>query len=339
MADMLSFRRVTGEYEEIAARVDDAEYPAGEFLMARTVWLQDGTPPDGHELRQHRPVSGDRRRDGYARLDNEILAGRRLHQMADWGGYPGELVRLHGDESISADPYALFEPYRGEPLREVGANLFDDEFDKFLSGLLTGLCWLASVGIAHRAIGPDTVRWDSDSVQITDFSRSAPFGAVRTPLAGSSAWIARESRPDTCYGTVGPTDDVWAAARLIYFVRSRGENLEDPGKLVESGLAAMFNGLLGAVFGPPERRPTASDLIQYGLRRPHLLPSLADASKPLISGRASFLKHARERKHPGAQVPAEFWDDINWMRSRWGTPGTSGTAGTSGTSGTGDGAG
>jgi len=148
-------------------------------------------------------------------------------------------------------------------------------------------------------------------VQITDLSRSAPFGTARTPVWGKGAWIAPESRPDTCYGTVGPTDDVWAAVRLIYFVRSRGEDLEDRGQLAESGLAQMFNGLLGPVFGPPERRPAASDLLEHGLRRPHLIPGLADGSKPLVKGRASFL-NARERKHPGAQVPAQFWDDVSW---------------------------
>ena len=325
MADMLRFRLVTGEQEEIAARVDDVEFPAGEFLMARAVWLEGGIRND-RELHQHRPVGGDRRPDGYARLDNEILAGRRLHELADWSGYPRELARLHGDESTSADPYALFEPYRGEPLREAGPNLFDDEFDKFVTGLLTGLCWLAGAGIAHRGISPDTVWWDSESVQITDLSRSAPFGTARTPVVGAGAWIPRESRPDTCYGTVGPTDDMWAAVRLIYFVHSRGEDLEDPGKLAESGLTQMFNDLLGRVFAPPERRPTASDLIQYGLRRPHLIPSLADGSKPLIRGRAGFLQ-ARELKHPTAQVPETFWDDITWTRSRWEMPSPQGGAG------------
>jgi hypothetical protein len=316
MADMLRFRRVTGECEPVPARVDDVEFPAGEFLVARTVWLEDGTIPAGRELRQHRPVGGDRRNDGYASLDNEILAGRRLHQMAEWSGYPPQLPCLYGDESASADPYTLFEPYRGEPLREVGAHLFDDEFDKFLTGLLIGLCRLAAVGIAHRAINPDTVCWDGDSVQITDLSRSAPFGTARTPVGGTGAWVPRESRQDTCYGTVGPADDVWAAIRLIYFVRSRGEILEDFGKLADSGLAPMFNGLLGHVFGPPEGRPTASDLLEHGLRRPHLIPSPAGASRSLVKGRESFLL-ARARKHPAAPVPAEFWDDISWTASRW----------------------
>jgi hypothetical protein len=324
MADMLRFRRVNGDEGPVAARIDDAEFPLGEFLMARAVWLEDGTTPDGRELRQHRPVNGDRRSEGYARLDNEILAGRRLYQLAAWGGYPRELARLYGDESISADPYALLEPDRGDPLREVGPSMWDDVFEKFVTGLLTGLCWLAAAGLSHRAISPDTVSWDDRSVQITDFSRCAPFGTARTPVGGAGAWVPRESRPDTCYGTIGPTDDMWAAVRLIYFVRSHGEDLQDLGDLSELGLEQMFNGMLGHVFGPPEGRPTARDLVEHGLRRPHIIPSLADGSKPLVNGRRHFLQ-ARERKHPGAPVPEEFWDDLAWTRR--GTAGSAGGAG------------
>ena len=45
--EMLRFRRVTtGRQNEIAAtaRVDEVEFPAGEFLRARAVWLKDGHP-------------------------------------------------------------------------------------------------------------------------------------------------------------------------------------------------------------------------------------------------------------------------------------------------------
>jgi serine/threonine protein kinase len=324
MADMLRFRRVNGDEGPVAARIDDVEFPVGEFLLARAVWLEDGATPDGRELRQHRPVNGDRRAEGYARLDNEILTGRRLYQLAEWDGYPRELARLYGDESTSADPYALFEPDRGDPLREVGASMWDDAFEKFVTGLLTGLCWLAAAGISHRAISPDTVSWDDRSVMIMDFSRCAPFGTARTPVAGAGGWVPRESRPDTCYGTIGPTDDVWAAVRLIYFVRSHGEDLQDLGGLAELGLDQMFNGMLGHVFGPPEGRPTARELIEYGLRRSHIIPSLADGSKPLIGGRKRFL-HARERKHPGAPVPGEFLDDLTWTGQ--GTVGSAGGPG------------
>jgi hypothetical protein len=316
MADILRFRRAGGEQEEVTARVDDAEFPAGEFLTTRAVWLEDGTA-NGRELRQHRPSGGDRRHDGYLRLDNEILAGRRLHQVAGYSGYPPEVVCLHGDEATSADPFALFEPYRGEPLREVGEYLDPHSFDQLLTGLLTALCWLAGAGVAHRAITPDTVLWDSDKdrMQLTDFSRSAPFGAVRTPVGGSWAWVAPESRPDTCYGLVGAGDDMWAAARLLYFVRSRGKILQDRGQLADIGLAQLFNGLLEQVFGPPEGRPTARELVEHGLRRRHILPSVEEGGRRLIQGRASFL-NARARVHPDAPVPPDFWDDITWARGQ-----------------------
>jgi hypothetical protein len=317
MADTLRFRRVTtGEQEETAARVDDVEFPAGKFLMTRTVWLEDSTS-SGLELRQDRPVSGDGRSEAYLRLDNEILAGRRLHRVAAWNGYPAEVACLYGDEASSADPFALFEPDRSEPVREAGPYLYGDAFDQFLVGFLTGLCWLAGAGIAHRAISPDTVLWDSDTgkARITGFSRSAPFGSPRTPMAGSPKWVPRESRPDTCYGLVGSTDDMWAAARLLYFVRSRGKDLEDVGKLAEVGLTQMFSGMLEKVFGPPEGRPTIRELVEHGLRRHFLLPSLEDSGKRLLQGRASFL-NARARLHPDASCPADFWDDIAWTRGQ-----------------------
>jgi len=170
---------------------------------------------------------------------------------------------------------------------------------------------------AHRTISPDTVLWDSDTgeVQVTGFSRSAPFGSVRTPMAGSPKWIPRESRPDTCYGLAGSADDTWAAARLLYFVRSRGKDLEEVAQLTEVGLAPMFSGLLEKVFGPPEGRPTARDLVEHGLRRHYVLPSLEDSGKRLLQGRESFL-NARARLHSEAPVPADFWDDMTWTHGQ-----------------------
>jgi hypothetical protein len=308
-AGRLQFRLFTGELVEATARVDDVEFPAGEFLIARKVRLEDGT-----ELRQHRPASGSQRRDGYGRLDNQILAGRRLYEVADRGSYPPEVACLYGDEANSAEPYALFEPYRGQPLREVGTNITDDEFDDFLRSLLTGLCWLAAAGLAHRAIDMDTVLWDSHRrrVQIVDFSRSTVFGVPRTPVTGSPAWVPREQRPGTCYGTVGPRDDIWAAGKAIFFVRNHGEDLVHRAQIADSGLDRLFNTLFGRVFGPPEGRPTAWDLAEYGLRWRSPVPRAADGSARLIAGRERFLQ-ARQRRHPGAPEPPGFNEDIDWM--------------------------
>ena len=304
----LQFRLFTGEQVDVEARVDDAEFPAGEFLVARKVWLGDT------EMRQHRPASGSQRSDGYDRLDNEILAGRRLYEVSDWGSYPPELARLHGDEATSADPYTLFQAYVGRPVRDVVGRIIDDEFDDFQVSLLTGLCWLAAAGIAHRAISPDTVLWDSNrrQVQITDFSRSTVFGVPRTPVTGVPGWVPKEQRPRTFYGTVGPRDDVWAAGRLIFFVYNQGDDLVDRGQIAKSGLDGMFNGLFNGVIGPPEGRPTAWNLFEDGLKRRVPVPRAADGRAWLIAGRERFLE-ARERMHPGAVAPPGFNEDIDWM--------------------------
>jgi serine/threonine protein kinase len=308
----LQFRRYSGENVEVEAQLEDAETPAGQFLMARKVWLDDGT-----ELRQHRPASGSPRSDAYDSLDNETLAGRRLHgvsELSDWGSYPPNLARLYGDETTSAEPYTLFDAYQGQPLRAVVRQIIDDEFEDFQVSLLTGLCWLAAAGIAHRAISPDTVLWDSRRrrVQITDFSRSTVFGVPRTAVTGVPGWVPKEQRPRTVYGTVGPHDDVWAAGRLIFFVRNQGEDLVDRSQIADSGLDGMFSGLFDKVLGPPEERPTAWNLVEGGLKRRSPAPRAADGSAWLIEGRERFLQ-ARQRVHPGAVTPPGFNEDIDWM--------------------------
>jgi hypothetical protein len=314
MDGKLQFRRVTGEQVEIEAQLDDAEFRTGEYLIARKVRLDDGT-----ELRQHRPASGSQRADGYDRLDNEILAGRRLCEKSDWTGYPPELACLYGDEATSADPYTLFETYAGQPLREVSGQIIGEELDAFQVGLLTGLCWLAAAGIAHRAISPDTVLWDGNRqrVQITDFSRSTVFGVPRTPVTGSPRWVPKEQRSSTAYGMVGPRDDVWAAARLIFFVH-QGEDLVSRDQFADSGLDRLFNGMLGKVFGPPEGRPSAGELLEDGLNRRDRVPRVTDGSALLIARRERFLE-ARRRKHPGVSPPPSFDEDINWAGDPVGT--------------------
>jgi hypothetical protein len=324
VADLLHIRLVdTGEIKHIGAEVEDTETPAGEHLTARKVWLE-GTP-NRYELVQHRAVAGEARQEGYLRLDNEILAGRRLFQVAGQQFYPPELARLYGDEAATADPYALWEPYRGDgPLSTSFEGVFPEEVETFAIGLLTGLSWLAAAGLAHRAINPETIWWDGFHVQITDFSRCVPFGMPRTPMAGSTDWVAWESRPDTCYGSVGPADDVWAAIRLIYFFRTKGEHLRNPPEELErTGLDSMFSGVLSHVFGPPESRPTASDLLAYGLHRAYVIPSVPDLSMQLRGKRSSFL-NARDAKHPGADIPDGFWEDVTWRRSTWTTGGVGG---------------
>lgn len=315
MPERLAFRRVTGEEEtrEVSSYGDTVA--AGGYLRGRVVRFDDGL-----ELRQHRPVSGPARYTGYERLDNEILAGRRLSEVADWN-YPVQLARLYGDEATSAEPFTLFESYSGLPLRYAGPYMGDDEFEAFAVSLLTGLGWIAAAGLAHQMISPDTVLWEPSqgSVLITDFSCSTLFGLPRTARTGVAGWVPPELRPGRCFGTVGPRDDVWAAGRLIFFVRNQGEELSDRGQLTD--LDRMFSGLFDPVFGPPDRRPTATELLAVGLRRPASVPSAAERGHRLSAGRQRFLD-VRARKHPGVTTPPDFDADLDWAGAPVGQPST-----------------
>ena len=252
----LTFRRVTGKPDRAVVAVDSTESRVGEFLIARWIWLDDRT-----ELRQLRVIPGPGRSAGYERLDNEILAGRRLHEVTEGVGYPPVLSHLYGDEAESADPYALLEPYRGEPLHAVVGQMMKAEQLAFEISLLTGLCWLEAAGIAHRGLSPSTVRWDGrrQQAQITDFSLATVFRVPREEI-GPVDWVGPEQRPgEKVSGLVTERDDMHAAG-LIYYVRSQGEQLQSGSQLAGEAFAD-----LGPLFGQPDRRPTARALSWRGV--------------------------------------------------------------------------
>lgn len=309
ITETLKFRLADGGETEAAAELDETEFPTGEFLVARNAILTEGE----RELRQHRAVSGRYRENGYEQLDNEILTGRRLAKAAGRAGYPPEVACLHGDDADSADPYALFEPYRGKPLRVASQAMTATEQQEFPISLLRGLCWLAAVGIAHRGIGPDTVWWDGRRAQIVDFSRCTVFGVIRAPVRGFPAWIPPEQQPGTANGRIGPRDDTWAAAQLIFYAHTQGQEYAHPDQLAASDLDRLLVQMLALAFGPLATRPTAGELLtQFGRSDP--APQGVSAGLSLRSGRDRFLA-ARDLKLPNVPIPAEFNEDLDWVRN------------------------
>jgi len=286
----LNFRRVTGEPDRAVAAVDGTESRVGDFLVARWVWLDDRT-----ELCQLRVAPGAGRMTGYERLDNEILAGRRLHAVAEQAGYPPVLSHLYGDEAESAGPYALLEPYLGDPLHAVAGQMIPGEQRAFEVSLLTGLCWLEVAGIAHRGLSPWTVRWDGrrQHAQITDFSLATVFGVPREAI-GPADWVGPEQRlgrkPS---GLVTKRDDMHSAARLIYYVRSQGEKLQNASQLAGEAFTDLH-----PLFGPPEGRPTARDLLAKRRDAGDPIPRGIGGDARLNDGyeRFDLLRH---EKHPG----------------------------------------
>lgn len=314
MADPQFRPAATGEREPFEAEADETEIPpAGRYLTARWMVLADGT-----RLRQHRPVRGQHRSRGFERLDNEILAGRQLYEVTGGRGCPPEVSQFYGDDDDTAgtEPFALFQAYRGAPLSEVGDSLDRMEQEQFHVSLLRGLCWLAAAGIAHRALNPDTVWWDGERAQITDFSLSAVFGAPRTPVPGEDAWVAREQREGTfAGGWIGERDDIWAAGLLIGYVRNNGVQLYRKSDLGTHGLAEKLQG----VFEAADIRPPASELLRR-LGMPSPAPGWTASSREWRMDRESFLEE-RRRLHPGGTDPKNFNADIGVLAGPGGPPG------------------
>ena len=285
---------VPGGAGQVAATVEGEAEPAPPYLTARRVRLTDGS-----QARQLR-IGPVERATGYRRLDNEILAGLRLCRLVGEACYPPEVSRLIGYEADSAEPFALLEPYRGEPLAAAARRLLPDEQHRFQASLLRALCWLTAAGIAHRGIGPSSVRWDGEHVRITDFSLATVIGAPREVI-GALPWAAPEQRADRAgqaRGDVSSRDDVWAAGRLIHYVLT-GEELSHLGQVAD---VPGLEDLLAGVFGPPEGRPTAAELLTGRLRQPHPVPRGLTAALSLEDGRAQFYA-IRARKHPGLAAP------------------------------------
>jgi serine/threonine protein kinase len=305
MADPQFRRAYTGEREPFEAEVDETQSPpqAGRYLAARWVVLADGA-----RLRQHRPVPGRHRPRGFERLDNEILAGRQLYEITEGRGCPPEVSQFYGDDNdtAGAEPFALFEDYRGAPLTEVGDSFDPSERTEFHASLLRGLCWLAAAGIAHRALNPETVRWDGERVQITDFSLSTVFGVPRTPVPGEEAWVVRDQREATFKGgPVSERDDIWAAGRLIFHVWNGGAPPQSQADLTHGGLDESLRG----VFGRPETRPSAGELLsRLGQQNP--ARSWSARSMDWRRDREFFLGE-RRRIHRGAAEPVNFNADLD----------------------------
>jgi serine/threonine protein kinase len=322
ITETLKFRLPDGTETIAEVELEEAPLPAGEFLVARTASLAGDVQK---KMRQHRAVGGRRREDGLERLDNEIMVGRRLAGAVGRGGYPAEVACLCGDDADGADPYALFEEYRGKPLREAWKSMKEAELKAFPASLLRGLCWLAAVGVAHRGIGPDTVWWDGRRALITDFSTSTVFGAARARVRGSEAWVPEEQRNGT--GWAGPRDDTWAAAQLIFHVQTKGQECDPEednvtAKLVSSGLDEALARALAWAFRSAADRATASELLAYlGSRDPS--PAGFTAGASLLEGRGKFTA-ARGLKHSQDVVPV--WEptglneDLQWALAGGSTP-------------------
>ncbi|MFC6084862.1 serine/threonine-protein kinase [Sphaerisporangium aureirubrum] len=151
----------------------------------------------------------------YRRLENEVRIGLLLHRRFGGPAYPVELARLVGYDVDCAEPFVLFERYRGAFAAEVAGRLLLNEQRRFQSSLLRGVRVLEQAGVVHRGITPHSVRWDGHGAQLADFELAGPASRPRRP-EGARPWASPQQRMGV--GGTCARDDVWSAGMVIYHV-------------------------------------------------------------------------------------------------------------------------
>jgi hypothetical protein len=223
-------------------------------------------------------------------LSREVNVAEYLDPAAARLGYPESLSRVVGFD-LDANPPLLVATWRGQPLAESSQDnrlpLAAAQQAGAATSLLTAVAFLAAAGYVHGGLSPRTVRWDGESLQVTDLGhatmrdrprwtgpRVGPPGRLEDflALAGGAAATpaAAESRgpengfwrPPPGDGVARPGDDVYALAALLLFACT--DETPEPGADLAAWLARQDHDLrrqLADAFAPdPAARPPAQQL-------------------------------------------------------------------------------
>jgi hypothetical protein len=249
------------------------------------------------------PEVGDRDA-GIALLENEIRAGVYIYRRFG-AAYPAELARLVGHDADAADPFALFEPYRGEQIERAAYQLHTSSksFLAFYASLFRAVAQLAAARIVHRMVSLESVLWDgaSGSVQLIDFCHSAREGEQRTRI-GTAPWASPEQLAGT--GRADARDDVWSAAMVALWLPTkqpwRGQS--PPTKSNLPGLLARIPATVYSDLAAdrPDARAVLA-VLRPDITRPAIeaLAPLPDVVPGFGAGAREFDRIMREKRAPG----------------------------------------
>ncbi|MEU3746365.1 MULTISPECIES: hypothetical protein [Streptomyces] len=268
---------------------DDRRPPGRPGVLARRATLGAGWPV----LQFRLAASAQADPHAYDLLEREVAAAVSLERRYGEEKFGAVFARIVGFDLAAPEPFVLYRMPGGRPLAEWAGRLGPEEQERIIGQLAFAVRLLERVDLVHRAVTPDTVRWDGAHVRLCEPFAALRAGEAREPFGGPP-WASPEQREGL--GPADPRDDLWSVAQLGYYLLSgrpaRGEG--PPGDLADyRRLAALAQ---SGLFSPRAAdRPRPVELMRL-LNVPDPLATAAGAADRFARGRAEYDRQlARKR--------------------------------------------
>ncbi|MFC8294049.1 hypothetical protein ACFUJ0_20690 [Streptomyces sp. NPDC057242] len=276
---------------------EDRRPPGRPGILARRAVLGAGA----HVLQYRLPPSALSDPRAYGLLEREVAAAVALERRYGTERFGAVFARLVGFDLTAPEPFVLYRPSGGRPLSEWAGRLGAEDQERITGQLAMAVRLLEDTGLVHRAVTPDTVRWDGSRVRLCAPYAALRSGEPREPF-GTAPWASPEQRAGR--GATDPRDDLWSVAQLAYHLLSgrpdRGEgppaDLADYRRLAALGQAGLFA-------ADAADRPPPAGLMRL-LHVPDPLAARAGTADPLDRWRAEYdVQTARKRAVAGDPGP------------------------------------
>ncbi|AJF70042.1 hypothetical protein SVTN_28985 [Streptomyces vietnamensis] len=278
---------------------EDRRPPGRPGVLARRATLGTGSPVLQYRLASS--AQGDS--DAYALLEREVTAAVALERRYGTAKFSAVFARVVGFDLTAAEPFVLYRPPSptARPLSEWAGRLGAEDQERITGQLAMAVRLLGGAELVHRAIGPDTVRWDGARVRLCEPYAAQRTGEPREPFGGAP-WASPEQRAGR--GTADPRDDLWSVAELAYHLLAgrpdRGEgppaDLADYRRLAALGQSGLFAARAAD-------RPHPAELLRL-LHVPDPLATGVGAADPLDRRRTEYdTQIARKRAASGGAEP------------------------------------
>lgn len=175
---------------------DDRRPPGRPGVLARRATLGAGWPV----LQFRLTASAQADPQAYALLEREVSAAVAIERRYGAEKFGAVFARVVGFDLTAPEPFVLYRLPGGRPLTEWTGRLGPEEQERIIGQLSLAVRLLEEAGLVHRAVGPDTVRWDGAHVRLCE-----PFAALRAGRSASRSAARPGHRPNSVPGSALPT--------------------------------------------------------------------------------------------------------------------------------------